>query len=99
MSHPASSKCVAKQMAKGVAARRLSEPRLTYGDLHGALHGAFMPTVADRLAGVWVLAERIRRKHVLPTPLRGVTRVLACEGRGQGNSRLALLSLPLEVNA
>lgn len=86
-------------MPKRMAAGRLHETRFTHRSLHCALNGLFMPMMAYRLTGVRVLAKRIRRKNILPAPLRRVSGVFTRQGGGQRNSGLAELSLLLKENA
>jgi hypothetical protein len=58
-----------KAVPKRVAARRLSDAGLLDCQLHGTLHGLFVQVVANRLARVHVLTQRVRRKQALPPPL------------------------------
>ena len=69
-----------KAMPKGVATRRLQDPRLSNSGLDRTLNDLLVLMLASEGTGVGIPAQRVGGKHPLPSPLRGALDI--CERVG-----------------
>ena len=67
---------------KAVRREANRQPGLPYGFLHRALDALFVNVVSPDVAAARVLREIVRRKDILPAPLKGSRRILARQRAG-----------------